>query len=102
MGWKTQSQRFRLDFSLKSQKKLNVVAYVFAVLIAFSVFALIGNLLLGVVAVGIVLVSIPVAFVMEKVSKSVFGGVSGDMIGATNEVARAVGLVLFAVVLILI
>ena len=46
---------------------------------------------------GIVLVSIPVAFVMEKVSEGVFGGVSGDMIGATNEVARAVTLVLFAV-----
>ena len=34
--------------------------------------------------------SIPVAYVMNKVSNSVFGGVSGDMIGATNEVARAV------------
>ncbi len=35
---------------------------------------------------------------MEKVSENVFGGVSGDMIGATNEVARAVTLILFAVV----
>ena len=47
--------------------------------------------------------SIPVAYVMNKVSNSVFGGVSGDMIGATNEVARAVVLVLFfAVVLVLL
>jgi adenosylcobinamide-GDP ribazoletransferase len=76
--------------------------YVIAVLIVYPFFALIGNPLLGLVGVGIVLVSIPVAFVMENVSEGVFGGVSGDMIGATNEVARAVALVLFAVVLMLI
>ena len=86
-------------FLSKAKKNLNAVAYVFAVLIAFAVFFLTGNVFVGLVAVGIVLVSIPVAFVMEKVSKSVFGGVSGDMIGATNEVARAIALVLFAVVL---
>jgi len=49
-----------------------------------------------------VLVSIPIAFVMEKVAESVFGGVSGDTIGATNEVARAVTLILLAGVLVLI
>jgi cobalamin synthase len=35
---------------------------------------------------------------MEKVSERVFGGVSGDTIGATNEVARAVTLILLAAV----
>ena len=89
-------------FLSKAKKNLNAVAYVFAVLIAFAVFALTGNVFLGLVAVGIVLISIPVAFVMEKVSEGVFGGVSGDMIGATNEVTRAVVLVLFAVVLMLL
>ena len=89
-------------FLSKAKKNLNAVAYVFAVLIAFAVFFFTGNVFVGLVAVGIVLVSIPVAFVMEKVSNNVFGGVSGDMIGATNEVARAVALVLFAVVLMLI
>ena len=48
------------------------------------------------------MVSIPVALVMEKVAENVFGGVSGDMIGATNEVARAVTLILLAGVLMLI
>jgi len=43
-----------------------------------------------------------VAFVMEKVAENVFGGVSGDMIGATNEVARAITLILIAGVLMLI
>ena len=57
---------------------------------------------MGLVGIGIVLVSVPVAFVMKKVSENVFGGVSGDMIGATNEVARAVALVLFAVVLMVV
>ena len=89
-------------FLAKAKKNLNAVAYMIAVLVVFPTFALIGNPLLGLVAVGIVLVSVPVAFVMEKVSERVFGGVSGDMIGATNEVARAVALVLFAVVLMLI
>ncbi|MCW4030059.1 MAG: adenosylcobinamide-GDP ribazoletransferase [Candidatus Bathyarchaeota archaeon] len=86
-------------FLAKAKKKLNAVAYVFAVVIAFACFTLSGSLLLGVVAVGIALVSVPVAFVMNKVSNSVFGGVSGDMIGATNEVARAVALIVLAVVL---
>jgi adenosylcobinamide-GDP ribazoletransferase len=89
-------------FIAKAKKKLNAVAYVFAVLISFAVFALSGNLLFGAAAVGIVLISVPVAFLMEKVSNTVFGGVSGDMIGATNEVTRATVLILFGVVLMLI
>jgi adenosylcobinamide-GDP ribazoletransferase len=89
-------------FLAKAKKNLNAVAYLIAVLLVFPYFTLTSNLFLGLVAVGIVLVSIPVAFVMKKVSDSVFGGVSGDMIGATNEVARAVTLVLFAAVLMVI
>ena len=89
-------------FLSKAKKKLNIIAYIIAVLIVYPVFAITGNPLLGLAGVGIVLVSIPVAFVMEKVSEGVFGGVSGDMIGATNEVARAVTLVLFAVVLMVV
>ena len=89
-------------FLSKAKKKLNAVAYVIAVLIVFPFLTLTISPLLGLVGVGVVLVSVPVAFVMEKVSKEVFGGVSGDMIGATNEVARGVTLVLFAVVLMVI
>lgn len=89
-------------FLKKAKKKLNVVAYVTSVLIAFAVFAVIGNLWLGALGVGLVLVSVPVAFVMEKVAVKVFGGVSGDVIGATNEVARAVTLILLAGVLMII
>jgi adenosylcobinamide-GDP ribazoletransferase len=87
-------------FLSKAKKNLNAVAYVIAVLIVFPFFAFTISPLMGLVGVGIVLVSIPVAFVMKKVSERVFGGVSGDMIGATNEVARAVTLVLFAVILV--
>ena len=89
-------------FLSKAKKKLNVVAYVIAVLIAFPLFYFFGNALFGLVAVAILLLSVPVAFLMERVSRSVFGGVSGDMIGATNEVARAVVLVVLAVVLMLL
>jgi adenosylcobinamide-GDP ribazoletransferase len=86
-------------FLSKAKKKLNAVAYAIAVLIVFPFFALTISSLMGLVAVGIVLVSIPVAFIMKEVSDGVFGGVSGDMIGATNEVARSVTLILFAVLL---
>jgi adenosylcobinamide-GDP ribazoletransferase len=89
-------------FLAKAKKNLNSVAYLIAVLVVFPYFALTSNLFFGLVAVGIVLVSIPVAFVMKRVSDGVFGGVSGDMIGATNEVARAVTLVLFATLLMVI
>jgi len=86
-------------FLAKAKKNLNAAAYVVAVLIAFPVFWLLGNTVLGLAAVGVVLCSVPVAFGMRWVSNKVFGGVSGDMIGATNETARAVALVLFAIVL---
>ena len=86
----------------KAKKNLNAVAYVIAVLVVYPLFAYIGNPVIGLMGVGIVLVSVPVAFVMKKVSENVFCGVSGDMIGATNEVARAVSLVLFAVVLMVV
>ena len=71
-------------------------------MIVYPFFAYRTNRFFGFVGVGVVLVSIPVAFVMEKVSEGVFGGVSGDTIGATNEVARAVTLILIAVVLMLL
>jgi len=89
-------------FLAKAKKNLNAVAYVMAAVIVFPVFALLGNLLLGLAAVGVVLASVPVAVGMRGVSNRVFGGVSGDMIGATNEVARAVALVMFAVLLMVV
>ena len=89
-------------FLAKAKKNLNAAAYVIAVAIAFPVFALLGNLLLGLVSVAVVLASVVVAVGMRAVSNKVFGGVSGDMIGATNEVARAIALVMFAVVLMVL
>ena len=89
-------------FLSKAKKTVNIVAYVMAALIVFVVLYFTGDLVLGLVGVGLVLVSVPVAFGMEVVAERVFGGVSGDMIGATNEVARAVTLILFAGVLVLL
>ncbi|XHH08370.1 MAG: adenosylcobinamide-GDP ribazoletransferase [Candidatus Bathyarchaeia archaeon] len=88
-------------FLKKAKKKLNIVAYAVSAVITFVLFSLAVNPVYGILGVGLVFVSIPVALVMEKVSERVFGGVSGDVIGATNEVSRAVTLVLLAGALIL-
>ena len=42
------------------------------------------------------LISVSLEVFMERVDKNVFGGVSGDMIGATNKIVRAVTLVFMA------
>jgi adenosylcobinamide-GDP ribazoletransferase len=89
-------------FLQKAKKKLNIIAYALSALIVYPFFAFTSSYFLGFVIVGLVLLSIPVALVMEKVSEIVFGGVSGDTIGATNEVGRAVTLILLAGVLMLI
>ncbi len=89
-------------FLQKAKIKLNIIAYALSIILVYPFFALIGKPYLGLIAVGLVLVSIPVALAMEKVAENIFGGVSGDVIGATNEVSRAVALILFAGVLILL
>jgi adenosylcobinamide-GDP ribazoletransferase len=86
-------------FLENARKKRNLAAYLLAVLIVcpllgFTSFEII-------LSVGIILVSFLLAIFMERVAKSVFGGVSGDMIGATNEVVRAATLVFVAGVLML-
>jgi adenosylcobinamide-GDP ribazoletransferase len=87
-------------FLAKAKKKKNFIAYALSALLVYPVFYFTGYPILGLAAVALVFVSVPVAFMMKKVSESVFGGVSGDMIGATNEVARAITLILFAAVLL--
>jgi cobalamin synthase len=50
----------------------------------------------------VVLATLPIAYIMEKIAEKVFGGVSGDVIGATNEVSRAIAFILLIGVLITI
>ena len=73
------------------RKKRNIIAYFLAFLILFP--------LLGVNSLWVILGSFLLGIFMEQVSNKVFAGVSGDMIGATNETARAVTLILMASVL---
>jgi len=80
-------------FLVKAKRKRNVVAYFLAILVVYP--------LLGLVGVWIVLIGVLLGIFMERVGKSVFGGVVGDVIGATNEIVRAATLVFAAGVLLL-
>lgn len=71
-----------------AKRKLNAIAYIIAIIIIVP--------LLGFTGGGIILASIALGALMARVGKSVFGGVSGDIMGATNEVVRAAVLVLVA------
>ncbi|KON34097.1 MAG: hypothetical protein AC479_02000 [miscellaneous Crenarchaeota group-6 archaeon AD8-1] len=71
----------------------NIIAYFLAFLIMFPFLGLMGS--------WIIITSTILGFLMEKVGKIVFGGVSGDMIGATNEIGRAIILIFIAGVSIL-
>jgi len=89
-------------FLSKAKKPQNIIAYLLSAIIIYPIFYLTGYAMLGLAAVGLMFISIPIAFVMSRVSNQVFGGVSGDMIGATNETTRATTLILFALLLMVI
>jgi adenosylcobinamide-GDP ribazoletransferase len=76
-----------------AKQKRNILAYFLAVLLVYPV--------LGLMGVWVVLLSVLVGVVMERVGHSVFGGVSGDAIGATNETVRAASLVILSGVLLI-
>ena len=80
-------------FIEKAKKKRNVAAYFISALIVVP--------LLGFTGLLIILISFLFGVFMVRVGKGVLGGVSGDMIGATNESARALTLVLLASVMVL-
>jgi adenosylcobinamide-GDP ribazoletransferase len=89
-------------FLKMAKKRLNITAYIISILIILPLFTFFGTPFLGLIGVTAVLISVFVGFFMEKVSIKAFNGVSGDTIGATNEVSRAVTLLLLAGVLMLI
>jgi adenosylcobinamide-GDP ribazoletransferase len=75
-------------FMEKAKRKRNVLAYAISLLIVIP--------LLGWWGLLVVTVSVLTGMLMERVARAVFGGVSGDMIGATNETARALTLILLS------
>ena len=82
-----------------AKKRRNILAYVLSVLIVCPLF---GFTSFGLIlSFGVILVSVLSGFFMESVGTRIFGGVSGDMIGATNETVRAVALVFVAGALML-
>jgi len=75
-------------FMEKAKRKRNVLAYAISLLIVIP--------LLGWWGLLVVTVSVLTGVLMERVARAVFGGVSGDMIGATNETTRALTLILLS------
>ncbi len=80
-------------FIRNAKRKLNLAGYGTAFLIGFA--------LLGFAGLFEVAFAVLFGLFMMKVADGMFGGVSGDMIGATNEAARAATLVLVAVTSVL-
>ena len=86
-------------FLSKAKQKRTFLAYFIAVFIVFPIF---GFTQIGLIlSTGVILLSIALGFFMKYIGQLVFGGVSGDMIGATNEVIRASTLVFVAGVLMI-
>jgi adenosylcobinamide-GDP ribazoletransferase len=81
-------------FIEKAKRKLNIAAYAISFVLGF--------VLLGYAGLLVVAVASGFGLFMKKVGDSTFGGVSGDMIGATNEATRAVSLVLIALVAVFV
>jgi len=86
-------------FLSKAKKPQNAIAYLLSAIVIYPIFYFTGYATIGLTAMGLMFISVPIAVVMSKVSNQVFGGVSGDMIGATNETTRATILILFALLL---
>lgn len=80
-------------FVESAKKRRNIIAYFLAFLLIYPFLGLMGVL--------VVLLGILLGALMTIIGKSVFGGVSGDMIGATNETVRAVTLLFLAGMVIL-
>lgn len=80
-------------FIADAKRSLNVMAYITAFILGF--------VLLGYLGLLAVAVSVIFGLFMKKVGDNVFGGVSGDMIGATNEAARALTLIIIAAALVM-
>ena len=73
--------------SMKDPRKLGIAA----------VLAIIPTVLLGgITGVIVVTVSIGLSFLLLFVSKRSFGGISGDVFGASNELVRLASLLIFA------
>lgn len=79
-------------FIRNAKRTLNIAGFAVAFLVGFALLGFAGLLAVAVAAL--------FGLFMEQVANGMFGGVSGDMIGATNESARAVVLVLVAVVFV--
>ncbi|MCS7096407.1 MAG: adenosylcobinamide-GDP ribazoletransferase [Candidatus Bathyarchaeota archaeon] len=71
-----------------SKKRLNIIAYIISTSVTLPLLGLLSLMLTAIILL--------LGLLMERVSEKLFGRVSGDVIGATNEIARATSLLLIA------
>lgn len=77
---------------INSKRKINFAAYALSFLITLP--------LLGLLSLVLILLSFSLGVFMEFISERLFGRVSGDILGATNEIARTICLLLIAFMVI--
>lgn len=77
---------------INSRRKINLLSFVISMAIIIP--------LMGIHGLALVPLGITIGVVMEKVSEHLFGRVSGDVIGATNEICRGASLLLIAALVV--
>ena len=74
------------------KKAINVLSYLITLLVVYPLVGILNSLILLVMCFSL-------GFIMEKISEVTFGGTSGDVIGSTNEIMRAISLIAFGLVI---
>ncbi|MBS7659928.1 MAG: adenosylcobinamide-GDP ribazoletransferase [Candidatus Bathyarchaeia archaeon] len=77
---------------INRRRKINLLSCIISMAIIIP--------LMGIYGLAVVLLGITIGIAMERVSERLFGRVSGDVIGATNEICRGASILLIAALVV--